>query len=136
VAGIQEAIYARASSHAGLMGVIGNPPRLYPVEAPQTGPQEVIAYVTYQVVSAPRPHVMVADKEAQPRVQFDCWANTWTLALAIREQVLACFDRWSGMFAGVDVHASVCENEGMTVQPDDTSRTPRITMEFEMTYGR
>lgn len=130
MASIEAAIETRAAAFAGLTALIGTAPtRFYPVEARQGA---VLPFVTYQVVTAPRVHVMSADKDAQPRVQMDVWASTWTSARAVRDQLLAAFDRWSGISGGTTVQASICENEGMQVQPDE-SLTPRLTMEFIMT---
>ena len=128
---IHNAIFARADAHAGLEALIGSPPRLFPVEAPQN---VAVPYVTYSVVSAPRVHVMSADKDAQPRVQFDSWGATRTQALQVNAQVVACYDRWSGSFGGLMVLASVCENEGMDVERDEATLIPRVTSEFTVTY--
>jgi hypothetical protein len=78
---------------------------------------------------------MNADKDEQPRVQFDIWASSWVIARQVRDQLKLCFDRWSGTFASTTVDASVCENGGFQVEPDDLSPdTKRLTMEFTMTY--
>jgi hypothetical protein len=106
--------------------------RLYPLFAEQG---VLLPHVTYQVISAPRYHVMNADKDEQPRVQFDVWASSWSSARAVRDQIKACFDRWSGTFASTTVDASVCENGGFQVEPEDINPdVRRITMEFVMTY--
>lgn len=128
---VEAAIEARAVATGGLAALIGTAPtRLYPVEAAQGS---TLPYVTYQVVSAPRLHVMNADKDGQYRIQMDIWASTWTNARLVRDQLLVAFDRWSGVSGGTTVDASVCENDGIQVQPEDTTRIPRLTMEFMMT---
>ena len=130
---IEAAIEARALTFAGRTQLIGtSPARLYPIYAEQG---TTLPYVTYQVISAPRSHVMNADKEEQPRIQFDIWASSWVIARQVRDQLKLCYDRWSGVFAGTTIDASVCENGGMQVEPEDLSPdTRRLTMEFVMTY--
>lgn len=130
---IRAAIRARAQAHAGLYGLIGGStnPRLYLMIAPQGS---VTPYVTFQIISAVREHVMIADSLGTPRVQFDCWGSDQEDALTVRDQVLACYDRFSGTFASTIVGSSVCVNDGMDVQPDDTTLIPRITLEFEMSF--
>lgn len=130
---IRTAIHARALAH-GMGGVIGTPPRLYPVTAPPQPVGATIAYATFQVISPERQHEMGLDSMGLPRVQFDCWGSTRAGALSVRDQVLACFDRWKGSFGGVTVSSSVCENDGMDVEPDDVTLIPRVTLEFQMSY--
>lgn len=132
-ANIDAAIEARALAFAGLTALIGtNPVRLYPLEAAQ---KAILPYVTYQVITDPPWHTMGADKDAQARVQFDVWASSWAIAKQVRDQVLACFDRLApGTYGGTVLDGSICENRGSQLEPDDTSRLPRLTMEFEMTY--
>ena len=132
MASIETALETRAAATAGLTALIGTDPvRLYPTQATQGA---VLPYVTYQVISDPPVHVMSADKESQARVQLDVWASTWTSAKAVRDQVLVALDRCAGSFGGTTILGSVCDNRGMQVEPDDTSLTPRLTMEFQMTY--
>lgn len=129
---IEAAIEARALGFGALTALIGtNPVRFYPLQA-QQGTN--LPYVTYQVIDHPPYHLMGADKEAQPRIQFDIWASSWAIARQVRDQLKACFDRWSGTFASTTVDASICENGGMQVEPEDTTQIKRMTMEFIMTY--
>lgn len=132
MASIEAAVEARGAAFANLTALIGTAPtRLYPVVAAQGAP---LPYITHQTIDDPPVHTMGADKESQARVQFDIWASSWAIAKQVRDQVLACYDRFSGLFGGTTVLASVCENRGFSVQPDDTSLLPRITVEFVMTY--
>lgn len=130
MARIHDAIIARADAH-GLGGLVGTPPRIFPTEAPQ---KVDMPYVSFQQVSGARAHVMNADKLAQPRIQFDSYGTTRIEALNVRDQVLAAFDRWSGVFGGVTVQSSVCESEGIDVERDDATLAPRVTTEFVVSY--
>lgn len=128
---IHEAIVARADAH-GLGGLLGSPPKIFPAsEVPQN---TQAPYVTFQQVSGARAHVMNSDKLALPRVQFDVFGSTRIEALNVRDQILLGFDRWSGLFAGVTVQASVAESEGIDVDRDDVTLFPRVTLEFQMAY--
>lgn len=129
---IEAAIEARAAAFAGLTALIGTAPtRLYPVQAAQGAG---LPYVVYSIISDPPPHVMGADKESQARVQFDVFASSWAIAKSVRDQVLLCYDRLTGLFGGTTIDRAVCENRGQTLEPDEPSLLPRITVEFQMTY--
>jgi hypothetical protein len=132
---IEAAIEARAVAVSGLTALIkfdNEPVRFAPIHGEQGWK---LPFVTYQLVSAPRVHVMGADKDSQPRVQFDIWAETWPSARAVRDQLLVAFDRWSGVSAGTTVQASVCENDGLQIEPEDVTQARRLTMEFIMTVA-
>lgn len=106
---IDDAIYAKADSHGGLEGLIGSPPRLYPMIAPQN---VAAPYVTYQQISGQRIHAMGTDPGvANPRFQFSAWAATNTEAKNIALQLMACYSRWRGIIAGVEVLDGFLENE-------------------------
>jgi len=108
---IDDAIVARAAAFGGLTALIGPQPamRLYPTMAPQNA---VPPYVTYQQISGPRIHAMGVDPGvASPRFQFSVWGLTNTEAKTVALQVMACFSRWRGLIASVDVLDSFLENE-------------------------
>jgi hypothetical protein len=129
---IEDAIFARGSAFAGLTALLGtNPTRLYPVQAPQNA---VTPYVTYQMISDPREHAMGADPGvAHPRFQFTPFAKTRTEAKAVTLQVIACYSRWSGTFASVDVLKSFLENEG-DLGFDDTVLLFQRYVDFLMSH--
>jgi uncharacterized protein DUF3168 len=124
---IDDAIYAKADSHAGLEALIGAPPRLYPMVAPQNA---VTPYVTYQQISGPRVHAMGTDPGvASPRFQFSAWGATNTEAKTVALQLLACFSRWRGVMASVDVLDSLLENEADLGRDEEAQLHQRI-MDF------
>jgi hypothetical protein len=121
---IDEAIYARADSHAGLEAVIGSPPRLYPMVAPQNA---TTPYATYQQISGPRVHAMGADPGvASPRFQFTAWGASNTEAKTVALQLMACFSRWRGVFASIEVMDSLLENEADLGQDEEAKLHQRI----------
>jgi len=129
---IEDAIFARGSTFSGLTALLGvNPTRLYPVQAPQGA---VPPYVTYQLISNPREHAMGADPGvAHPRFQFTPFGRTRTEAKTVTLQLIACFSRWGGTFASVDVLKSFLENEG-DLGFDDTTLLHQRFVDFMMSH--
>lgn len=130
-----EAIFTRASAH-GLGGLLGTPPRLYPIDEV---PQNVVGdpatdYAQYTVIDAPRVHVMSRDSLAQPRVQFDIVAATRKTAWAICEQLKTCFNRWTATAGGITVSASVIMDDGHDFEKDEATQRPGVSFDAEMTY--
>ena len=126
---IKDAIYSRSQTFAGLSALIGT--RLYDVQAPQN---TAMPYVTYQLVSAERHHVMTRDTLGRPRVQFDSFGATREVAENVNAQVIACFNRWKGTVASVVIKDTVIESDGVDQQSDDISLIPRVTSEAFITY--
>jgi len=126
---IKDAIYSRSQAFGGLTALIGT--RFYNTQAPQN---TAMPYVTYQIVSADRHHVMSVDTLGQPRVQFDSYGTTRASAEDVNTQVVAAFNRWKGTVASVVVKDTVIESDGIDVQSDDLSLIPRVTSEAFITY--
>jgi hypothetical protein len=124
---LDEAIYAKADAHAGLEGLIGAPPRLYPMVAPQNG---TAPYATYQQISGPRVHAMGTDPGvASPRYQFSAWGTSNSEAKLIAIQLIACFSRWRGVVAGTEVLDSFLENE-LDLGLDDVALLHQRVVDF------
>ena len=126
---LKDALYARSQAVAGLTALIGT--RFYNVQAPQ---QTAMPYVTFQIVSADRVHVMGRDTLGRPRVQMDSWGHDRQEAENVNAQVVAAFNRWSGTVASVVVKDTVTLSDGIDIEADDVTLMPRITSEFEVTY--
>lgn len=131
---IKDAIYSRSQSFAPLAALIGV--RMFDVTAKPVPPQTTVPmpYVTYQIVSGDRHHVMSRDTLGRPRVQFDSFGTTRASAEDVNTQVVAAFNRWKGTVAGVVVKESVIESDGIDVQSDDLTLIPRVTSEAFITY--
>lgn len=128
---IEDAIYAKADSHAGLEALIGAPPRLYYVQADQ---KAVTPYVVYQMISNPREHAMGADPGvAHPRFQFSVFGKTASEAKDVTLQVIACYSRWSGTVAGVEVLKSFLDNE-QDIGFDEEIELFQRTVDFLMSH--
>jgi len=130
VLSIESALVALVAQDAPLTELIGS--RFYPVdEASQNG---ATPYVTYTLIDHPTVKVMSRDSLAQPRVQFDCFADTRSQARAACRAVVNCFDRAVWSYGGIRVTASLCENRGMDFDREDSSLRPRCLSEFVFTY--
>lgn len=109
---IDDALIARAAATGGLTALIGAQPnmRFYP---PDSAPQNpTLPYVAYHLISGPRVHAMGSDPGvAHPRFQFSCWGLTNADAKNLALQVMACFSRWRGIVATVDVLDAFLEDE-------------------------
>src|SRR6188508_3257965 len=126
---IKDAIYSRSQSFGPLSALIGA--RLYNTQAPQN---TAMPYVTYQIVSGERHHVMSRDTLGRPRIQFDSYGTTRASAEDVNTQVVAAFNRWKGTVASVVVKDSVVESDGIDQQSDDITLIPRVTSEVFITY--
>lgn len=104
---VGNAIYARLAAHAGTAALVGT--RIYPVRINQG-----VTYpaIRYQVISAPREHVMTQDTgEVHARVQIDSYATTPEGAHAVAAQVRAALSRWGGTAGGVTVEHVFLDDE-------------------------
>lgn len=94
-----EALYARATAHAGLTALIGT--RVYPGTLPQS---TALPAVAYSRISRSRESVMGVDTDlARARYQLTAFARTPLAAKNVIEQIRACFQRWRGTAAAVVV---------------------------------
>lgn len=84
-------LFTRLSTYAGLAALVGS--RIYPIIMPQG-----VTYpaVTYQrIATEPRESCMVEDVGwARARMQVTAWAETFSAARAIIEQVRGALQRW------------------------------------------
>jgi hypothetical protein len=97
---LEEAIYAHLSTFAGLTALTGL--RIYPTQAPQGA---MMPYVVFQRISTIRWAVFgyIDTGLARPRVQFNTWAATATVAKTVKEQVRHALQGWHGVVAGVEI---------------------------------
>ena len=102
-----DALYSRLSGFAGLSALVAA--RVYPLRAPQGA---ALPYVTFQRVHAERESAMGVDVGVvHARIQVSAWGKTFTEAEAVKEQVRAALQRWSGTAAGVVVLDSFVVSE-------------------------
>ena len=103
---LEEAIFTRATTGPTLQPLIGT--RCYPVLLPQN---PTYPAVTFQRISTPREHAMVADPGvAHPRFQLTAYDKTRALAQTLAEAIRKDFARWRGTVAGVVIQDTFVEN--------------------------
>lgn len=103
---VEESLYSRATTHAGLSALIGT--RFYPVRLLEDA---TLPAMRYQLISTPpadyRDHDAPQDRYLY-RIQLDGLAATADAAISLREQIVAAFDGWS---SGTAVGNSFVENQ-------------------------
>lgn len=111
---IEQALYNRLSTHAGLAALVGS--RIYPVRLPLRPDYPAVSY--FRVSRSMRRAFGGTVSGQETRFQFDCWAKTYAGGKDVADQVIAALDGFSGTMGGsggVEVQAVYLENE----QDDD-----------------
>ena len=117
---IESEIYTRLTTHAGLSVLVST--RVYPwTEVPQ---EPTYPFVTYHLVSAPRPHAMGVDAGVvMAMFQFNVWAEDdevgtagYDAMLAAKDQLRLALQRWRTT-SGTIVQDTFLENESDDSDP-------------------
>jgi hypothetical protein len=89
---LEATLFAKLSATSGLTALVGT--RIYPLIMPQGATYPA---VTYQRISTePRESCMVADCGiARARIQVTAWAEAFSAAKAIADQVRQALQRWT-----------------------------------------
>lgn len=123
---IENVIYARLSGAAGFTALCST--RVTPIEAKQ---DQQRPFVTYQQVSGPRIRSTAgASGGAMPRVQIDCWGDTYTSARAVATQVRLALDNFRGTAGGVTVRAASLESELDLIDTEVEPKLFRVSLDF------
>lgn len=86
--------------------------RIYPVMLPQA---PVYPALTFQTISGDSHYAMQGPSElANPRIQIDCYAESYDVVMDLRNAVIACLGGYQGTSAGVVIHGvfKVMETDG------------------------
>ena len=111
---IEETLVTYLKTHAGLAGLVAA--RIYPLQLPQS---PTLPALVYTRVSGARTHTQSwTPVIARPRIQFDCWAATYSGAKALAAQLRAALD---GYHATADTWGSRQDND-IDILDDDTGR--------------
>ncbi len=109
---IEETIFSRLSTFAGITALVGAPPncRVYPHDlAPENA---TFPYVTYTLISAPREIAMGSDPGlVRSRWQFDAWDLDPDGARNLAEQLRLALERWRGVGSGTTVQDTFIDNQ-------------------------
>lgn len=90
--GIEAHIYTRMSGFAGLTALVGT--RISPNKL---GQHTDLPAISYRRVASERPSNMAADIGiVRSRYQFDIWADSYDGMIAVKEQVIDCWQRYEG----------------------------------------
>ena len=134
---IGKAVHARLAAHAGTRALVDS--RVYPMRLPQ-GP--TYPAVRYQVIGAPRTHLMGdtpnASQWVHARVQVDSYAATYAGAHALAYQIRMALSRWSGSAGGIAVEVAFLDAERDEDEPTlvhhGEQGVYRVTMDFIVHY--
>ena len=127
--------YIIADTTVGGLIAIGTSPeihRMYPGKMPQT---PTMPLLVYQRVSGPREHDMDgAAGIANPRIQIDAWASTYTGAKALSTAVRKRIDGYSGDVGSPAVDVIVAMLLSDRDLYDDETELWRVSMDFEIMH--
>lgn len=125
MADLEVAIFSRLTTFAGLSALIST--RCYPVVAPQN---PTAPYVTYTRIDGPRESALSEDMGLpHPRMQIDCWAETYAGVRAVALQVRLAMQRWGpATVAGVEVLDALLDGEQDSYE--DSVKLFRTTWDF------
>ena len=106
--------------------------RYYSLRFPRT---RTLPAIIYQKISGFREHDMDGSSIATPRIQFDCWAETYGGAKALADALRERLDSYTGAVGSPadTVHFAYLLNE--TDFYDDTSESYRVSMDFEIAHN-
>jgi hypothetical protein len=129
---LEKALVAHLKAHDGLSALVDT--RIYPLVIPQDG---VLPCVTYQRISTPRQYTIGGTATvASPRIQVDCWGESYASAKDVAAQVLAALNHESGQIGSCaqafDILVSLADNEEDSYE-SDTGRY-RVRIDFRVTY--
>lgn len=110
----EAALYSGLVGHAGLAALVGT--RVYPMRLPAN---VTFPAITYERVSTPREHTINnTPVAAEPRFQFDIWAeNDYAAVLAVAEQLNAAI-RALPSSGSVTVHERTADEESDRFEPE------------------
>lgn len=107
-------IYAHLQSRAGLTALVAD--RVYPRKMPRTPVFPLVLYT--RVGTARAASHSGPDGLAEPRIQFDVWAQDPDSADAVAEQLRLALNGFRGQMGDVEVGSSMVVNEHDDDDPD------------------
>ena len=130
---IETALRGALIADAGVVALVAA--RVYPVVLPQA---PVYPALTFQTISGESHYGLGgASGLASPRVQIDCYAETFDAVMALRSAVIACLSGYRGTIAGVAVQGMfrVAEADGFESDLTQTgARIWRKTLDFNIWF--
>lgn len=124
---VESTLYTRLTGFSGLSALIGD--RIYPNIAPQ---RVTKPYIAYRRVSASRFTAFGQDTgDVRARFQFDVFADTYTAAKNVSEQLRLALQRWSTT-TGTTIHTIFFLNEVDLYEEDPELH--HLALDFEVLY--
>lgn len=102
----EQGLFEYLDNHAGLSMEVDS--RIYPVLLPQ---KVTLPAVTYTRLATPRLHEFEKSLLPHPTFQFDCWAESYSRAKDVAEEVVSALDIYRGAMGDYTVEASIVDSE-------------------------
>jgi len=128
---IEAALRTHALASAPLVALVGG--RIYPSVLPQNPTYPAI---TYFRVSGPRLYDHGgASGMAEARIQFDCWASTYSAVKAVAAALRVALSGYSGTVGGVTIASIYLDSEIDSYEPNEgDTGDRRVSMDFMIRY--
>lgn len=118
MAKLSEALFARLSNDSAVSAIASS--RIYPRTAPQNVTRPFVVF--YRIDSSRDYHLTAPSGLVNPRIQFDCWAETYTEAEDLREAIRKSLSGGQFTAAGLYVPVAHAETE-QDIYSEDLSLT-------------
>ena len=125
---IEEGLYSYLSTNVGVSALVST--RIYPGTLPQNWTNPAISY---QRISGVRVRNLSGPAgRATPRIQIDCWAESYSGAKALATAVRSAMDGYAGLMGSTRVGSVVLESDLDFYEPDIA--VYRVSMDFWISH--
>lgn len=132
---IEEGLYSYLSGKAAISALVST--RVYPMLVPQGATYPAISY---QKISGNHVRALSGSTAglANPRIQINCWARTYSAAKSLAEQVRLAMDGYAGSMGSESVNACFLMDERDQFEPSPGNEADRLyctQLDFEVWHG-
>jgi len=125
---IEEGLYDYLSTDVGVSALVST--RIYPGTLPQNWTNPAISY---QRISGERVRNLTGPAgRARPRIQIDCWADSYSGAKALATAVRSAMDGYAGLMGTTRVSSIVLESDTDFYETD--IQVYRVSMDFWISH--
>lgn len=126
---IQNHIYTRLSTYAGLTALVGT--RIYPVVAPES---PAYPLVIFDLIAPNKPKTSggTSGNHIEALYQVSCWADTYASARAVAAQIVAALEDYAGTSDSTTIQMCYYESEREDFEP--TTKKYSIPIDFTIWY--
>lgn len=125
---IEEGLYDFLSTDGGISALVST--RVYPGTLPQNWTAPAISY---QRISGNRVRNLSGPAgRAAPRIQIDCWADSYSGSKALATAVRSAMDGYAGLMGTTTVGSVVLESDLDFYEPD--TNVYRVSMDFWISH--